>query len=150
LLDVCEACAGGRLHEVDVRWRPRAAACVVLASEGYPDKPVSGRPIHGLGTRDDHSIVFHAGTRCDESRIVSAGGRVLAAAGWAETLPGALEHAYKAVQRVSFEGMQYRKDIGRRAAPSAYASAGVSIDAGDRAVDLMRADVRSTYNASVL
>jgi phosphoribosylamine--glycine ligase len=115
LLDVAEACALSRLAEVDVHWRSGTAACVVLASEGYPGHYPTGRPIHGLETPFEDAVVFHAGTRRVGDQVVTAGGRVLGVTGWGARLPEALARAYTAVSRLSFAGMQYRQDIGWRA-----------------------------------
>ncbi len=115
LLDIAEACADGRLSEVEVKWKPGAAACVVLTSEGYPGKYPSGREISGLDSPLDHAVVFHAGTKMIDGKVVTAGGRVLAVTGWGDTIAEALRRAYAAVERVRFEGMQWRRDIGGRA-----------------------------------
>jgi phosphoribosylamine---glycine ligase len=119
LLDVVEACVTGRLAEIDVQWRSGAAACVVIASEGYPGKHSSGREIHGLDQSFDQAVVFHAGTKLSAGKIVTAGGRVLGVTGFDDNFRDALEHAYQAVRQIQFEGMQYRKDIGRRALEAA-------------------------------
>jgi phosphoribosylamine--glycine ligase/phosphoribosylaminoimidazole synthetase len=164
LLDIAEACAVGGLARQELVWNPQAAACVVLASENYPGKVTSGRVISGLGRKGRDSLVFHAGTRRQDDEIVTAGGRVLCVTGVGDNLPAALEAAYAGVRRLSFQGMQHRSDIGYQAlegrrlwkgqngssAGSAYRAAGVDIDAGSRAVDLMRAAVRSTYGKEVL
>jgi phosphoribosylamine--glycine ligase/phosphoribosylaminoimidazole synthetase len=154
-LDIAEACVNGRLAETDIRWKRSAAACVVLASEGYPGKYVSGREIRGLDSPIENAVIFHAGTRRDGDKVVTAGGRVLGVTGWGGDLKSALATAYRAVKQVTFEGMQYRRDIGRRAVgnaeeESSYASSGVSITSGNRAVELMREAVRSTYGPEVL
>ena len=115
LLDIAEACAEGRLAEVDIRWKPGAAACVVLASEGYPGTSPLGRPIAGLGQALEEAIVFHAGTQRAAGEVVTAGGRVLGVTGWGSDLPSALAHAYAVVNGIHFEGQQYRHDIGHRA-----------------------------------
>jgi phosphoribosylamine---glycine ligase len=114
LLDVCEACAAGRLAEVDVRWKEGAAACVVLAAEGYPRKYAKGREIFGLESAPENTMIFHAGTEKQGGKIMTAGGRVLGVTAWAETLPSAIVRAYGAVEHITFEGVQYRKDIGKR------------------------------------
>lgn len=154
LLDVLLSCTRGELDRVDVRWADRAAVCVVLASAGYPNELQTGFPIRGLETPVEQGMVFHAGTRRVDGRFVNAGGRVLGVAAWDEKLPAAVERAYRAVSQISFEGMQYRGDIGRKAArlarSGAYRAAGVDIDAGNRAVDLMRESVRGTYTGRVL
>jgi phosphoribosylamine--glycine ligase len=115
LLEVALACAQGRLSDVNVRWRPGFAAGVALASEGYPGAYPTGRPIRGLDQPLDQAVVFHAGTRGADGQVVTAGGRVLTVVGWDNSLPQALERAYAAVERIRFEGRQYRRDIGARA-----------------------------------
>ncbi len=114
LLDIVEACVDGRLDQVDIHWKSGAAVCVVLASEGYPVKPVVGRPLTGdLGGRQN-VIVFHAGTKMQDGQVVTSGGRVLGVTGMGSTLRDALDAAYEGVGKVEFEGRQYRKDIGNR------------------------------------
>ncbi|MBP7694445.1 MAG: phosphoribosylamine--glycine ligase [Anaerolineales bacterium] len=115
LVDLVEACALGRLADIDVRWRPGAAACVVLAAEGYPGAYATGRPITGLDAPLDDAVIFHAGTQRVDNHTLTAGGRVLAVAGWGPDLPQALARAYAGVARVDFAGRQYRPDIGWRA-----------------------------------
>jgi phosphoribosylamine---glycine ligase len=115
LLAILFACATGRLAECDVRWSKGAAACVVIASEGYPGKYPGGRPIAGLDAASPNSFVFHAGTRAQDGQIVTAGGRVLCVTGWGENISDALKSAYAAIGPIRFEGMHFRKDIGRRA-----------------------------------
>jgi phosphoribosylamine--glycine ligase len=119
LLDVVEACVNGRLAEIEVQWRSGAAACVVIASEGYPGKYLSGREIRGLETVFDQAVVFHAGTRLSEGKVMTAGGRVLGVTGIDADLRTAMSRAYAAVEQIEFEGMQYRHDIGRRALEAA-------------------------------
>ncbi len=158
LLTIAEACADGAvgagwLADVDVRWKPGAAACVVAASEGYPGHSPLGRTITGLDTAFTQATIFQAGTKCVEDKPVTAGGRVLAATGWDTTIAGALDRAYTALRAVDFAGKQARSDIGWRALKaeaSTYRSAGVDIDAGNRAVELMRAAVQATYGPEVL
>ncbi len=94
-----------------------AAVCVVLASGGYPGRYRTGLPIHGLAEADaiPGAQVFHAGTAMKDGAIVTAGGRVLGVTGVAPTIADALARAYEAVGVIRFDGMQYRRDIGRRA-----------------------------------
>jgi phosphoribosylamine--glycine ligase len=115
LVEIAVACADGRLSELEIEWKPGAAACVVLASEGYPGKHPVGRIISGLDQKSQATVIFHAGTRrMEDGQIATAGGRVLGVTAWGDTLPEALARAYAAVERVRFEGMQYRRDIGAR------------------------------------
>jgi phosphoribosylamine--glycine ligase len=90
---------------------------VTLASGGYPGSYRTGLPIHGLADADARPgvRVFHAGTAVKDDAIVTAGGRVLGVAGMADTIADAIAHAYEAVALIRFEGMHYRRDIGRRA-----------------------------------
>ena len=115
LLDIAEACTRGALAGVDIRWKPGAAACVVLASAGYPGASPLGLPISGLDAPLDQAVAFHAGTRRADGQVVTAGGRVLAVTGWGADLPQALAHAYAGVGAIHFEGQHYRRDIGHRA-----------------------------------
>jgi phosphoribosylamine---glycine ligase len=112
-----DAATDGTLSEVTVEWDPRAAACVVLAAEGYPGAVERGRPIDGLdGLRDwKTGMVFHGGTRRDGSRVVTDGGRVLGVTALGDTIGGAVASAYDAVSRIGWQGMHFRGDIGHRA-----------------------------------
>jgi phosphoribosylamine--glycine ligase len=115
LLDIVDACTKGTLDQAEVRWSDRASVCVVMASEGYPGAYKTGLPISGLEDVDPDVTVFHAGTRRDEGgRIVTAGGRVLGVTATGTTLREAREKAYANVERIHFEGMHFRKDIGLR------------------------------------
>ncbi len=116
LVEALEACVQGRLSETEFRWKPGASACVVAASQGYPGSYTVGYPITGL---DDAAKVpavevFHAGTTWDGATYRTAGGRVLGVTATGATLGEALGSAYPAMERISFEGMVYRRDIGRR------------------------------------
>ena len=97
-----------------LRWRDGAAACIALASRGYPGRAETGRPIFGLDNPGP-ALVFHAGTAESDGRIVTAGGRVLNVVATGDTLEEAVDRAYSGVARIQFEGMQFRRDIGRRA-----------------------------------
>jgi phosphoribosylamine--glycine ligase len=115
LVEIFQALVHRRLRDVEVRWKPGASACVVMASAGYPGSYSSGAPIQGL----DRVIVgpalqvFHAGTSWSENgEVVTAGGRVLGITAWQPTLEGALARCYEAVNEISWPGKQYRRDIG--------------------------------------
>ena len=117
LLDLLEAVADGKLADMDIRWKKEAAVCVVMAAGGYPGKYEKGKPISGLEKvrgRDD-LVVFHAGTSTSGGKVVSAGGRVLGVTALGKDIPDAIANAYKGVDAISFDGMQYRKDIGQKA-----------------------------------
>ena len=117
ILDLINASIDGTANQFIVKMRPGASACVIAASGGYPGKYASGKPIHGLaanGARED-LVIFHAGTALKDGQIVTAGGRVLAITAMAFDLQGALDKAYAELEKISFDGMQYRRDIGHRA-----------------------------------
>lgn len=115
ILDIFVACADGRLADVDIRWKDGAAACVVLASGGYPGKYAGGIEIKGLASASANAFTFHAGTKSVDGKTVTAGGRVLCISGWGTDIREALDAAYGAIGPISFDGMHYRKDIGQRA-----------------------------------
>ncbi len=113
VLELLDAASSGRLEQIEPQWDPRHAVCVVLASEGYPDQPVTGREIRGLEAIEGNDVfVYHAGTKVENGRVVTSGGRVLGVTALGETLEAAREKAYAAVGRIHFDGMQYRRDIG--------------------------------------
>jgi phosphoribosylamine---glycine ligase len=119
LLELLEASIDGALHGIDLRWSPTVSVCVVMASGGYPGSYARGKPIHGLAdvAKLPNTKVFHAGTT-NQSPILTSGGRVLGVTAWAETLPAARQAAYFAVEKISFDGAHYRRDIGAKALPS--------------------------------
>ena len=113
LLDVVWACLNGGLADLRVEWTEDASVCVVLASGGYPGAYRTGLPIGGVDTVDADVQVFQAGTRrADNGELVTAGGRVLSVTATAPTLAEAREKAYANVERIHFEGVHYRRDIG--------------------------------------
>lgn len=116
LFTVMRAVHDGRLAEVPVEFAGGAAACVVVASGGYPQAYPKGLPI-SLGDAESRAdvTVYHAGTALRDGRLVTSGGRVLGVTATGEDLPAALEKAYVAVREVSFDGAFYRRDIGARA-----------------------------------
>jgi phosphoribosylamine--glycine ligase len=118
LAPVLAAAADGRLAGERVGLRPEPHVGVVVASRGYPASSQSDVPIAGVDAAAmlEDVIVFHAGTSVDPSgRLVTAGGRVLTVVGRGRTYEAAIERAYAGVARVAFDGMQYRRDIGRKA-----------------------------------
>ena len=115
LAEVLGDVAAARLRPEKLQWRPGASACVVLASRGYPGKFETGKEILGLheaGQIEDVKVL-HAGTRRDGEKIVTSGGRVLGVTATGSTTQAALQKAYEAAGKISFEGMHYRRDIGR-------------------------------------
>lgn len=151
LVSILMACAERHLDSVKVDIRAGFAVSVVLASEGYPSNYVKGRQIE-FGPIPSNVVVFHAGTAISESGAVTAGGRVLAVTAHAATIQEALHLAYSAVDAITFKGKIFRRDIARRApqeneiarAKLTYARAGVSVDAGNDLVQIIKPYVRAT------
>lgn len=112
LLTLIEAVAGGRLSEIKLEVSDEAAVCVALASGGYPDHYEKGKPISGLEDVEQGVVVFHAGTEKRGETFYTAGGRVLGVTALGKTMEEAREKAYRNVEKIHFEGMMYRKDIG--------------------------------------
>lgn len=115
-VDVCQAILEQNLDRLVFDWKEGSSACVVLASEGYPQKARTGQPISGLeeAGKQEEIIIFHAGTKQSENgEFLTSGGRVLGVTATARNLNGAIHRAYKAVNEISWEGMQYRRDIGK-------------------------------------
>lgn len=111
------ACTEERLSETELKWRPGASACVIAASGGYPGDYKTGFPITGL---DEAAAlpgvaVFHAGTALSDGKIVTSGGRVLGVTAIGDDLKQALARAYEAIDKIHFEGIFFRRDIGHRA-----------------------------------
>jgi phosphoribosylamine--glycine ligase len=117
LVDLLEAVVEGRLEEAEVRWTPKAAVCVVIASKGYPGTFESGKVIEGLdeAARLPDVFVFHAGTRRIEHLTVSHGGRVLGVTALGSDIADAKRRAYAAVEKIHFENAYYRRDIASKA-----------------------------------
>jgi phosphoribosylamine--glycine ligase len=116
LLTLCEATVAGTLGEVDAQWRPGSSACVVLANRGYPGKYETGAIIRGVqdAAAMDGVQIFHAGTsRSKGGELLASGGRVLGVTATGVNLDEALGRCYAATEKISWEGMQYRRDIGR-------------------------------------
>ena len=115
LLELLLAACEGKLDEVEVEWDDRAACCVVIASQGYPDKPKLDVPITGIDEANEIPgvTVYHAGTkRNSKGEIVTAGGRVLGVTALGDDLEQARQSAYAAVEKIHFDRMQFRRDIG--------------------------------------
>ncbi len=114
LMDVFTAVMDEQLDKLEIQWEDNAAVCVILASGGYPGKYETGHVIYGLAEaeRDANIAVFHAGSRKEEGNFLTAGGRVLGVTAVEKTLEEAIRKAYEGVARISFQGMQYRRDIG--------------------------------------
>jgi phosphoribosylamine---glycine ligase len=116
ILDLFNAAIDGTVNELAINMRPGASVCVIAASGGYPGKYASGKLIAGLPDQPiEDVVVFHSGTAVKDGQIVTAGGRVLAISAVAPDLRTALDKAYAEVAKISFEGMQFRRDIAQRA-----------------------------------
>jgi len=117
LLDALEACVEGRLSESEFRWKPGASACVIASSGGYPGSYQTGFAISGLeeAAKVPGVQIFHSGTALVGGILRTSGGRVLGVSAAADTLAEALAHAYEAIEKIQFEGIYFRRDIGHRA-----------------------------------
>lgn len=124
ILDIFDACIDKNLDKLEIKWKksPPAggqvfACTIVLASDGYPENYEKGKIISGIDEAEMQSdiVIFHAGTKIVRQDLTTNGGRVLGVSATGKTLEEALAKAYKAIEKISFEGMQYRKDIGKKA-----------------------------------
>jgi len=117
LLEIMEAVTDGRLASININWKKEHCACVVLASGGYPSAYRTGFAISGLdengAAKDGGSVIYHAGTEYKDGSFFTSGGRVLAVSAMAPTLNSAVESAYKTAGTINFEGIHYRRDIGK-------------------------------------
>lgn len=117
LVEIIEAIWNDNLGDLDIKWSDGACACVVMASGGYPEKYGIGKEISGLDENGQcaDTYIYHAGTKLENGKFLTAGGRVLGVTATAENLQAALDKAYRAVSGISFDKAHYRKDIGKRA-----------------------------------
>jgi phosphoribosylamine--glycine ligase len=117
LFDALKAVAEGKLKDIKLSWKGDASVCVVLASKGYPGSYEKGKIIRGLDSLKNRNnlMVFHAGTSMNNGEFVTSGGRVLGVAALGRDIKVAKNNAYMAIERIHFEGMHYRKDIGDKA-----------------------------------
>jgi phosphoribosylamine--glycine ligase len=118
LVTLLEHATDGTLDRIEARWDRRPALGVVVAAHGYPEQPRTGDAIAALPADSEETVVFHAGTRREDGRLVTAGGRVLCVTSLGENLRTARKRAYEAAAQVQFDGAQYRKDIGARGLPA--------------------------------
>ncbi len=116
LVELFSACVDGTLGSMSLKWSPNTSVCVVMASGGYPGDIVKGKVIEGIAAADalPDTKVFHAGTALKDGATVTSGGRVLGVTSWAPTLAEARNKAYAACEKIRFEGMHYRRDIGAK------------------------------------
>jgi phosphoribosylamine--glycine ligase len=117
LVELLEASINGTLDKMELKWKPKASVCVVMASGGYPGNYAKGRPILGLAQADalPGTKVFHAGTALKDGQIVTNGGRVLGVTALGKNLKAAQTAAYSAVEKIHFEGAHFRRDIAAKA-----------------------------------
>lgn len=115
LVNALDHAVDGKLNEVELEWDRRTALGVVLAAYNYPDTPRNGDVITGIPKNTEDQLTFHAGTKLQDGKLVTSGGRVMCVVGLADTVRGAQQKAYEAISQIQFDGMQYRKDIGYRA-----------------------------------
>lgn len=117
LMEIMQAVSQEKLSEIDIQWKDGSAVCVVLASGGYPSAYQTGFVIEGLDENGQlpDAFVYHAGTRIEDGKLVTAGGRVLGVTAMANTLKQAIADAYRAADNISFEGLHRRSDIGKSA-----------------------------------
>ena len=112
---VVEQAIAGTLDTVELEWDRRTALGVVLAAHNYPDAPRKGDLISGVPPETGDAVTFHAGTTLTDDRLTTSGGRVLCVVGLADSVRSAQSVAYETINHISFDGMQYRRDIGFRA-----------------------------------
>ena len=116
LVGLCDSALDGSLDQADAQWDPRCAIGVVLAAGGYPGDYARGTPIHGLDSEQAASIkVFHAGTARDGDQVVTSGGRVLCVTALGDNIAAAQRACYEAADKISWDGLTLRRDIGWRA-----------------------------------
>jgi len=117
IVPILEACMKGTLSQQRIEWDSQASVCVVMASKGYPGDYEKGKIIKGLKEASgmESVFVFHAGTTLKDGQVTTNGGRVLGVTALGEDVPRAIERAYQAVKKISWEGVHYRTDIGQKA-----------------------------------
>jgi len=117
IVPILSAIAGKGLEDEKVQWSDEASVCIVMSSRGYPGDYKKGFEIEGIKEAEDtgNVVVFHAGTARDNGEIIATGGRVLGVTALADTIPGAIELAYKAVGKIDSESLYFRTDIGKKA-----------------------------------
>jgi phosphoribosylamine--glycine ligase len=115
LVALIESALAGTVDKIEAEWDRRVALCVVLAAHGYPDAPRKGDAIHGLPPPQEDCHVFHAGTALNGKDVVTSGGRVLTVTALGGNVSAAQRRAYEVAEKIRFEGMQFRRDIGHRA-----------------------------------
>ena len=117
LIEILTAVIEGNLHQINIKWKNNATVCVVVASGGYPGEYQKGKIINGLEELEEmrDGLAFHAGTKFQDGRMITSGGRVLGITAWDNTIFNAKEKAYEGVEKIYFENMYYRRDIAIKA-----------------------------------
>ena len=117
IIEIFMAVIDGQLPAIDIKWSNNSVVCVIAASGGYPAKYQKGKSISGLEKLENKkdTYVFHAGTKYQDEKIVTSGGRVLGMTAWAEKISEAKEKAYEGIKKIDFKDMYYRKDIAQKA-----------------------------------
>jgi len=117
IVPVFEACIDGTLAECSLKWEPEVSICVVMAAKGYPGSYEKGKEISGLSSAENQkgTVIFHAGTKIERGRVLTSGGRVLGVTALGSDISVAIKKAYSAVDKIEWEGIHYRKDIGSKA-----------------------------------
>ena len=116
IVPIFEACIDGTLDQCQLKWKNESSVCVVMAANGYPNSYDKGKPISGFKNANELPgvMVFHAGTIQHEGEVLTSGGRVLGVTAIGEDIPTAISRAYEAVEKIQWDGIHYRKDIGHR------------------------------------
>ena len=116
ILDIFNSCIDGNLDKQEIKWKKEFACTIVLASRGYPENYEKGKVIRGIkeAEKNKNIVIFHTGTKVARQGLATNGGRVLGVSAVGKNLEEALAAAYKAIKKISFEGMYYRKDIGKK------------------------------------
>jgi phosphoribosylamine---glycine ligase len=116
IVPIFEACIDGTLAKQTLEWKKEPSVCVVMASKGYPGSYEKGREISGLtSSKNKQTVVFHAGTKLDNGKVLTNGGRVLGVTALGLDINEAIKNAYNEVGKIKWDGIHYRKDIGSKA-----------------------------------
>jgi phosphoribosylamine--glycine ligase len=116
IVPIFEACIDGNLATQSIEWKQEPTVCVVMAAQGYPNSYEKGKEISGLTSDENQqAVVFHAGTKLDNGKILTNGGRVLGVTALGSDIKIAIKNAYSAVDKIKWDGIHYRKDIGSKA-----------------------------------
>jgi len=116
IVPIFEACIDGTLSTQTLQWKQEPTVCVVMAAKGYPNSYDKGKEITGLNSDENQqAIVFHAGTKLDKGKVLTDGGRVLGVTAMGSDINQAIKNAYSAVDKIKWDGIHYRKDIGNKA-----------------------------------